>query len=100
MTKGRDNTGEQGTNPDLATMHYDLVALGSRLEASSDTTITATVISAASDQVVEVNARITAARRVLLAAQTQEIAMRARAVSSAITNLEREIEIARGSSKL
>ncbi len=92
MMEGRAHTGGPGTNPDLAAMHHDLVALVSRLEASIDTATSATAIAAISDQIIEVNARVTAAGRVLLAEQTQEVAVCARAVSAAIPGLEREIE--------
>ncbi|RXD04876.1 hypothetical protein EQZ23_06975 [Sphingomonas sp. UV9] len=92
MTEGRNDNEGAATNPDLAAMHRDLIALVRRLEALIDTATTAATIAAISDQIVEVNARATATGRVLLAAQTQEIAKHAHAVSAAIPGVEREIE--------
>lgn len=92
MTDGRRAGPEALENPDLKAMHRDLVALGRRLELSIDVAPNASAIAAISDQIVEVNARATAAGRVLLAAQTDEIARHARAVSDVIPAIEQELE--------
>ena len=92
MTDGRSGTPESRENPDLKAMHRDLVALVRRLELAIDDAPNAAAIATIADQVVEVNARATAAGRVLLAAQTEEIARHAQAVSAAIPAVEREIE--------
>jgi Skp family chaperone for outer membrane proteins len=81
-----------GDNPDLQAMHRDLVALVRRLEESIDTAPDAAAITAISEQMAEVNARVTSTGRVLLAAETEEIARHAKAVSDAIPAIEKEIE--------
>ena len=81
-----------GNNPDLEAMHRNLVALVRRLEASIDLAPDAQAIAAITEQMAEVNARVTSTGRVLLAAQTDEIARYAKAVSDAIPAIEREIE--------
>lgn len=91
MTDARATPGSQ-VNPDLKRMHGDLLALVRRLEASIDLAPDAQAIAAISDQIIEVNARATAAGRVLLAAQSDEISRHARAVSEAIPAIEDEIE--------
>ena len=92
MTNGRSAMSPSGENPDLKVMHRDLLSLVRRLELAIDDAPNAAAIAAISDQVVEVNARATAAGRVLLAVQTEEIAQHAHAVSAAIPAVEREIE--------
>lgn len=79
-------------NPDLARMHRELVALVAQLERSIDDAPNAAVIGAISDQIVEVNARATAAGRLLLVAQSEEISRLARRVSAAIPDVQRQIE--------
>lgn len=79
-------------NPDLWTMHRDLVALVRRLEEAIDYAPDAAAIATITDQIVEVNARVTSTGRVLLAAQTEEIARRAKVVCDSISVVEREIE--------
>lgn len=81
-----------GDNPDLRTMHRDLVALVRRLEESTDSAPDAAAIAAITEQMAEVNARVTSTGRVLLATQTEEIARRAKAVSDAIPAIEKELE--------
>ena len=92
MTNERSPMSLSGENPDLKAMHRDLLSLVRRLELAIDDAPNAAAIAAISDQVVEVNARATATGRVLLAAQTEEIAQHAQAVSAAIPAVEREIE--------
>ncbi|MFD1033134.1 hypothetical protein ACFQ15_00510 [Sphingomonas hankookensis] len=92
MTNGHGGVPMDGENPDLKAMHRDLIALVRRLEESVDSAPTAAAIGAISDQIVEVNARVTAAGRLLLAAQTEEISRHACAVSAAIPGIEDEIE--------
>jgi hypothetical protein len=91
MTEASAGSGGNVANPDLEAMHRDLVALAGRLERSIDNAPTAAAIGAITDQIVEVNARVTATGRVLLARQTEEIARHARAVSAAIPAIEEEI---------
>ena len=79
-------------NPDLARMHRELVALVAQLERSIDNAPNAAAIGAISDQIVEVNARATAAGRLLLVAQSEEISRLARRVSAAIPDVQRQIE--------
>lgn len=79
-------------NPDLARMHRELIALVAQLERSIDDAPNAAVIGAISDQIVEVNARATAAGRLLLVAQSEEISRLARRVSAAIPDVQRQIE--------
>lgn len=81
-----------GGNPDLRTMHRDLVALVHRLEESIDAAKDAAAIAVITEQMVEVNARVTSTGRALLTSQTEEIARRAKAVSKAIPAIEKEIE--------
>ena len=81
-----------GDNPDLQAMHRDLVALVRRLEESIDTAPDAAAIMTITEQMAEVNARVTATGRVLLAVQTEEIARHAKAISDAIPTIEKEIE--------
>ncbi len=81
-----------GDNPELQAMHRDLVALVRRLEESIDTAPDAATIAAITEQMAEVNARVTSTGRVLLAAQTEEIARHAKAVSNAIPAITKEIE--------
>lgn len=92
MTNGSDRGTVEIQNPDLKAMHRDLIALVRRLEEAIDTAPTAAAIGAISDQIVEVNARVTATGRLLLASQTEEITRHARAVSAAIPGIEGEIE--------
>jgi hypothetical protein len=84
--------GEATKNPDLARMHRELVALVAQLERSIDDAPNAAAIGAISDQIVEVNARATAAGRLLLVAQSEEISRLARRVSAAIPDVQRQIE--------
>ncbi len=79
-------------NPDLARMQHELVALVAQLERSIDDAPNADAIGAISDQIVEVNARATAAGRLLLVAQSEEISRLARQVSAAIPDVQRQIE--------
>lgn len=81
-----------GDNPDVQAMHRDLVALVHRLEESIDNAPDAAAIAAITEQMAEVNARVTSTGRVLLAKQTEEIARHARAVSEAIPAIETEVE--------
>ncbi len=81
-----------GENPDLEAMHRNLVALVRRLEESIDFAPDATAIAAITEQIGEVNARVTSTGRVLLAAQTEEISRHAKAVFDAIPGVEKEIE--------
>ena len=92
MTENGGTLAGREENPDLAAMHRDLIALVRRLEISIDSAPTAAAIGAISDQIVEVNARVTATGRVLLAQRTEEIARHAGAVAAAIPDVEREIE--------
>ncbi|WP_286880645.1 hypothetical protein [Sphingomonas sp.] len=79
-------------NSDLARMHRELVALIAQLERSIDDAPNAAAIGVISDQIVEVNARATAAGRLLLVAQSEEISRLARRVSAAIPDVQRQIE--------
>lgn len=83
--------GSTDENPDLARMHGELVALVARLERSIDDAQTAAAIGAISDQIVEVNARATAAGRLLLVERSDEITRLARRVSAAIPGIEGDI---------
>jgi hypothetical protein len=87
-----DLPASSGNNPDLEAMHRNLVALVRRLEESIDLAPDAQAIAAITEQMAEVNARVTSTGRVLLAAQTDEIARYAKAVSDAMPAIEREIE--------
>lgn len=84
-----------GDNPDLHAMHRDLVALVRRLEESIDSARDVAAIVAITEQIAEVNARVTSTGRVLLARQTDEIARHAKAVSDALPEIEREIDALR-----
>lgn len=79
-------------NSDLARMHRELVALIAQLERSIDDAPNAAAIGVISDQIVEVNARATAAGRLLLVTQSEEISRLARRVSAAIPDVQRQIE--------
>lgn len=79
------------TNPDLRKMHSDLIALVRCLEQSIDTAPTAAAITAVTEQIMEVNTRVSAIGRVLLAQQTEEIAHHAKAVAEAMPGIEEEI---------
>lgn len=79
-------------NPDLQAMHRDLIALVRRMEASIDSAPDAAAIVAITEQMAEMNARVTSTGRVLLARQTDEIARHAKAVSDAIPAIEKEID--------
>ncbi len=92
MSRVDDMAAGSGDNPDLEAMHRNLLALVRRLEESIDSAPDASAIAAITEQMAEVNARVTSTGRVLLAAQTEEIARHARAVSNAIPAIEREIE--------
>lgn len=83
--------GKESTNQDLRKMHSDLIALVRSLEQSIDTAPTAAAIAAITEQMAEVNTRVTAIGRVLLAQQTDEIARQARAVAEAMSGIEEEI---------
>ncbi|GAA3262776.1 hypothetical protein GCM10020258_27440 [Sphingomonas yabuuchiae] len=78
-----------GDNPDLHAMHRDLVALVRRLEWAIDSAPDAAAIVAITEQMAEVNARVTSTGRVLLARQTDEIARHAKAFSDAVPEIER-----------
>jgi hypothetical protein len=80
------------TNPELDRAHRDLIALGQRLEEGVDTATSPTAIAVIADQVLEVNARVTAMGRVLLADRTSEITRHALAVSAAIRAVQHAIE--------
>lgn len=84
-----------GDNPDLHAMHRDLVALVRRLEWAIDSAPDAAAIVAITEQMAEVNARVTSTGRVLLARQTDEIARHAKAFSDAVPEIEREIDALR-----
>lgn len=92
MTMHDDEPAPASGNTDLATLKDELDALAKQLELSIDTARTQEAIAAISDQIVEVSDRATAVGRLLLVAQTDEIARHARAVSAAIPAVEREIE--------
>lgn len=92
MSSVGDLPASSGDNPDLEAMHRNLVALVRRLEESIDFAPDAQAIAAITEQMAEVNARVTSTGRVLLAAQTDEIARYAKAVSDAMPAIEREIE--------
>ena len=79
-------------NPDLVAMHRDLVGLVHQLEESIDYAPDAPTIVAITEQMADVNARVTSIGRVLLAAQTEEITRHAKAVSDAIPAVEKEIK--------
>ncbi len=81
-----------GDYPDIEAMHRNLVGLVRRLEEAIDSAPDAPAIAAITEQMAEVNARVTSTGRVLLAAQTEEIAHYAKAVSDAIPAIEMEIE--------
>ena len=84
-----------GDNPDLHAMHRDLIALVRRLEGAIDSAPDAAAIVAITEQMAEVNARVTSTGRVLLARQTVEIARHAKAFSDAFPEIEREIDALR-----
>lgn len=92
MSSVDDVPAASGDNPDLKTVHRNLVALVRRLEESIDSAPNAPAIAAITEQMAEVNARVTSTGRVLLAAQTEEIARHAKAVSDAVPAIEKEIE--------
>ena len=92
MSGGRTVPDGSGENPDLRAMHRDLVVLVRRLEESIDAAPDVATIEAITERMAEVNARVTATGRVLLAAQTEEIARHAQAVSAAIPRIEKEID--------
>lgn len=79
-------------NPDLEAMHRDLVGLVRRLELSIDAAPTIAAIEAIAQQIAEINARVTATGRVLLARQTEEIARHASAVADTIPLIEKQID--------
>jgi len=81
-----------GDNPDLQAMHYDFLGLVRRLEESIDTAPDVATIVKITEQMAEVNARVTSTGRVLLAAQTEEIARHAKVFSTAIPAITKEIE--------
>jgi hypothetical protein len=72
-------------------MHSDLITLVRSLEQSIDTAATAAAITTITEQMVEVNTRVTAIGRVLLAQQTEEIGRHAKAVAEAMPGIEKEI---------
>lgn len=78
-------------NPDLQMMHSDLIALVRSLEQSIDIAPSAAEIAAITEQMAEVNTRVTALGRVLFAQQTEEIARQAKAVAEAMPGIEEEI---------
>ena len=84
MSGGEGRLVATGENPDLKAMHRNLVALVRRLELSVDEVSNAAALALIADQIVEANARAVTASRTLLVAQTEEIALHARAVSDAI----------------
>jgi prefoldin subunit 5 len=88
MSSVDDMPAGSGDNPDLEAMHRNLVALVRRLEESIDSAPDAPAIAAITEQMAEVNARVTSTGR----AQTEEIARYAQAVSNAIPAIEKEIE--------
>lgn len=92
MSSVDDRPAAAGDNPDLQALHRDLVALVRRLELSIDNAPDSAAIAAITEQMIEVNARVTATGRVLLAKQTEEISRLAKAVSGAIPAIEKEIE--------
>ncbi len=95
MSNGRTTPTVSNGNPDLQAMHCDLIALVRRLEESIDLAPDAAAIIAITEQMAEVNARVTSTGRVLLARQTDEIAVHAKAVSDAIPAIEKEIDTLR-----
>lgn len=92
MSSVDDRPAAAGDNPDLQALHRDLIALVRRLELSIDNAPDSAAIAAITEQMIEVNARVTATGRVLLAKQTEEISRLAKAVSGAIPAIEKEIE--------
>lgn len=92
MTGMRNSTANSADNPDLQAMHRDLIALVRKLEVSIDCAPDAAAIAAITEQMAEVNARVTSTGRVLLAAQTDEIARHAKEVADKIPIIEKELE--------
>lgn len=91
MSDGPKN-GFRESGSDLASMHRDLVALTRQLEESIDRAPDAAAIAAITDQITEVNARVTSTGRLLLIAQTDEIARLAGRVRAAMPDIAGEIE--------
>ncbi|OHD04385.1 MAG: hypothetical protein A2095_06180 [Sphingomonadales bacterium GWF1_63_6] len=83
---------ETSANSDLAGMHRSLIDLVATLEASIDTAPSAAAIAAISSNIVDVNARVTAAGRLLLVAQTDEVARLSKATVDIISDVERSIK--------
>lgn len=79
-------------NNDLQRMHGELIGLVRRLELSIDEAPDAAAISTIAEQIAEVNSRVTATGRILLARQTDEIAQLTKAVSETIPEIEAELD--------
>lgn len=84
MTEGTDERG----NPDLAEVHRGLVAVVARLDLAIDDAPNAAAVRTLTGQIAEVNARLTAVQRQLMAHQTDGIRDAARDVASSLPGLE------------
>ncbi|MEG3086854.1 hypothetical protein [Sphingomonas sp. PB4P5] len=78
-------------NPDLTAVHGALVHLVVTLNASIAQATTSAQVTAITDEIAEVNARVTAAGRQLLTQQTAAITKNAKAVAAAIPDVEAAI---------
>jgi hypothetical protein len=79
-------------NPDLRAVHTSLVELVAKLNASIAHATTAAQVTAITDEIAEVNARVAAAGRQLLTQQTAAITKSAEAVAAAIPDVEAAIK--------
>ena len=78
-------------NPDLVQLHAQLVVVVQRLDAAIGDAMNAGQISAISDEITEVNARVTNIGRQLLRKQTATITRLVGEVTAAIRDVEQTI---------
>ena len=79
-------------NPDLKAVHTALVELVADLNASIAQATTAAQVIAITDEIAEVNARVTSVGRQLLTQQTAAITRNAGAVAKAVPDVEAAIK--------
>lgn len=85
------NDADERANPDLADMRGKLVALAARLDEAVDAAPDAAAVRALTAQIAEVNARVTAVGRQLMARRTDAIRNGAQDVASALPRLGRAL---------
>ena len=84
-------SGSASVNPDLASVHKQLISIVAALDAAVGRATTGAEVTALLDEIAEVNARVTSVGRQLFTQQTAQIKAKSEAVAAAADDAKKVI---------